>query len=58
MADHKTYTEVCVDDYLEAVEDEGRRKGCRALAELMTKATKQQPKMWGAGMVGLESCHF
>lgn len=53
MAANKTKaTEAGVDDYFSGIEDDDRRKDCVALARLMTKATKQQPKMWGSGIVG------
>ncbi|HEY2324400.1 MAG TPA: DUF1801 domain-containing protein [Thermoanaerobaculia bacterium] len=59
MAANKTKaTEESVDGYLAGIEDEGRREDCVALAKLMTKATKQQPKMWGAGIVGFGSYHY
>ena len=59
MAENKTKaTEASVDSYLSAIEDEARRKDCEALAKLMTKATKQQPKMWGTNIVGFGSYHY
>jgi hypothetical protein len=59
MAANKTKaTEAGVDDYFAGVEDDDRRKDCVALAKLMTKATKQEPKMWGAGIVGFGSYHY
>jgi len=51
-------TEGSVDGYFSAIEDELRREDCVALAKLMTKATKQQPKMWGAGIVGFGSYRY
>ena len=59
MAENKTKaTESSVADYLAAIEDEGRRKDCAALCELMAKATKQPPKMWGTSIVGFGSYHY
>jgi len=59
MAANKTKaTEGSVDDYFSAIDDDARREDCVALARLMTKATKQQPKMWGAGIVGFGSYHY
>jgi hypothetical protein len=59
MAENKTKaTESSVADYLAAIEDEGRRKDCEALCELMAKATKQPPKMWGRSIVGFGSYHY
>jgi len=59
MAENKTKaTEASVDSYLSAIEDEGRRKDCEALARLMTKVTKEKPKMWGTSIVGFGSYHY
>src|SRR5213076_464165 len=41
-----------------AIDDDTRRKDCEALAKLMTKATKQPPKMWGTSIVGFGSYHY
>src|SRR5262245_51837353 len=59
MAEHKTKaTEASVESYLSAIEDEGRRKDCEALAKLMAKAAKEQPKMWGTSIVGFGNYHY
>jgi hypothetical protein len=59
MAENKTRaTEASVVDHLAAIADEDRRKDCEALARLMAKATKQQPVMWGTGIVGFGSYHY
>jgi hypothetical protein len=59
MAENKTKaTEASVESYICAIQDEARRKDCEALATLMTKATKQQPKMWGTSIVGFGSYHY
>ena len=59
MAENKTKaTESSVADYLAAIEDEGRRKDCAELCELMAKATKQPPKMWGTSIVGFGDHHY
>ena len=59
MAENKTKaTEASVDGYIAAIDDESRRKDCETLAKLMANATKQQPKMWGASIVGFGSYHY
>jgi hypothetical protein len=59
MVENKTkMTEASVSDYLSAIEDEGRRKDCEALAQLMTRATRMQPKMWGTSIVGYGNYHY
>ena len=59
MAENKTKaTDASVADYLAAIDDEVRRKDCEALADLMARATKQPPRMWGASIVGFGSYHY
>jgi hypothetical protein len=59
VAENKTKeTDASVADYLVAIDDEARRKDCETLAELMAKATKQPPRMWGASIVGFGSYHY
>src|SRR5262245_29298993 len=59
MAENKTKaTDSSVQGYLAAIDDDTRRTDCLALAKLMTKATKQRPKMWGASIVGFGSYHY
>ena len=59
MAENKTKaTEASVESYFENIADPARRKDCEGLAQLMAKATKQPPKMWGASIVGFGSYHY
>lgn len=59
MAENKTIpTGASVAAYFAAIEDEGRRNDCKALAKLMTKVTKHKPVMWGTGIVGFGSYHY
>jgi hypothetical protein len=59
MAENKTkVTKASVASYLAGIKDETRRKDCEDLARLMTKATKQQPKMWGKSIVGFGNYHY
>ena len=59
MAENKTKaTSASVESYFAAIEDEARRKDCEALARLMTKVTKERPKMWGTSIVGFGSYHY
>jgi hypothetical protein len=51
-------TGVSVAGYLEAIEDDARRKDCKALAALMKRATGHPPKMWGSAIVGFDSYHY
>lgn len=59
MAELKTRkTEASVDDFIAAVEDEQRRKDCKAVMAIMKRVTKSSPKMWGANIVGYGSYHY
>jgi uncharacterized protein DUF1801 len=59
VAENKTRaTEASVGSYFSAIDDEARRKDCEALARLATRATKQQPRMWGTSIVGFGSYHY
>ena len=53
MAELKTKaTNASVSDFLNAVDDEQRRKDCKTVAKIMEKATGAKPKMWGPSIVG------
>lgn len=53
MAELKTkLNDASVDDFLNAVKDEKVRQDCWAIVEMMRKATKAEPKMWGPSIVG------
>ena len=59
MAENKTKpTGEGVKKFLDAIEDEGRRKDCYAVAKLMEEATGEKPKMWGPSIVGFGSYHY
>lgn len=59
MAENKTkQTDASVEKYLAAIADEPRRQDCRDLVKLMTKVSKQPPKMWGTSIVGFGSYHY
>jgi hypothetical protein len=59
MAELKTKpTEASVTAFIDAIEDEDRRKDCRALVELMKAATGASPRMWGESIVGFGEQHL
>ena len=59
MSANKTVeTKASVPRYFAQIKDEARRKDCIALADLMTEATKESPKMWGSSIVGFGSYHY
>lgn len=59
MAENKTRaTDAGVTAHLAGIEDAARREDCAELVKLMSKATKQRPKMWGGNIVGFGSYHY
>jgi hypothetical protein len=59
MAEIKTKpTGASVKTYIDAIEDETRRKDCKAIAALMKRVTGCAPKMWGPSIVGFGSYHY
>lgn len=58
-ANNKTVeTELSVNDFLEAIDDETKRNDCLYLANLMEKVTNLPAKMWGPAIVGFGSYHY
>ena len=54
MAEMKTKkTTASVEGFLNTIKDEQKRKDSFVILELMKKATKSEPKMWGTAIVGL-----
>ena len=53
MAELKTRkTGASVAEFLNSIDDEQRRKDCKAIASVMQAATNSKPKMWGDSIVG------
>jgi hypothetical protein len=53
MADIKTKpTSASVEDFINTVKDEQKRKDSFVLVEMMKKASGEEPKMWGSSLVG------
>ena len=44
--------------YINAIGDARVRADCWAIAKMMQKATKSQPRMWGPNIVGFGSCRY
>ncbi len=51
-------TEASVEGFLNSIADEQRRADCFTVLEMMKKATKTEPKMWGSSIVGFGSYHY
>ncbi|HKQ72275.1 MAG TPA: DUF1801 domain-containing protein [Blastocatellia bacterium] len=59
MAELKTKrNEASVDEFLNAIKDEQVREDCRTIADIMQKATKATPQMWGTSIVGFGNYHY
>lgn len=53
MAELKTKkTEASVDDFLNTIADETKRKDCKEIVKMMQKASGSKGKMWGAAIIG------
>ncbi len=59
MADNKTTpNEQNVEQFLNAIADEQKRKDSFTIVELMKHVTGMEPKMWGSSIVGFGSHHY
>ena len=59
MAELKTkVNDASVEEFLNGVADEVKRKDSFVLLEMMRKAAQVEPKMWGGSIVGFGSYHY
>ena len=59
MAELKTkLNNASVDKFLTGVKDEQTRADCYQIIEMMNKATKAEPKMWGTSIIGFGNIHL
>jgi len=59
MAELKTkLNDASVTDFLNAIEDEEKRKDCFEIVKIMKQASKAEPRMWGPSIVGFGSYHY
>ncbi len=59
MAELKTKaTNASVTKFLDSIKDKERRRDCETILELMRKATRAEPKMWGTSIIGFGDCHY
>lgn len=53
LAEVKTKeTNASVNDFINSIEDEVKRKDSFTIIKMMQKATKAKPKMWGSSIIG------
>ncbi|RPD48763.1 DUF1801 domain-containing protein [Paracnuella aquatica] len=50
--------EASVSDFINALTDEQKRKDSEAIIKMMEAATGEQPKMWGASMIGFGNVRY
>ena len=59
LAEIKTKeTASSVEDFINSVQDEQKRKDSFVLLKLMQKATKEKPKMWGSSIIGFGKLRY
>lgn len=59
MSENKTKpTAQAVEDFIEAVEHDGKREDARVLDSLFRRVTGEEPVMWGPTMIGYGSYHY
>ncbi len=59
MSELKTkVNDTSVEDFLNAVENEQKRKDSFTLLEMFTRITGEQAKMWGSSIVGFGMYHY
>lgn len=51
-------TTASVEDFINSVPDEQKRKDSFAIMEMMKKATKEEPKMWGGAIIGFGNVRY
>ena len=59
MAEIQTkVNDASVEDFLNKVENEQKRKDSFEIIKMMQQATKEEPKMWGPAIIGFGSYHY
>lgn len=59
MAENKTKpTKLSVTEFVNGIEDQGRRADVKKIAAMMRRATGKKAKMWGPGIVGYDEYHY
>jgi hypothetical protein len=53
-----TETTANVDDFIRKIPDEQQRKDTQVILEMMEKATREKPKMWGASIIGFGNMRY
>src|SRR5664279_4341077 len=51
-------TSASVEDFINTVKDEQKRKDSFAIIDMMKKATGEEPKMWGSAIIGFGNMKY
>ncbi len=51
-------TKSSVEKFLDSIESEQKRDDAYAILDMMQKATKEEPKMWGPSIIGFGTYHY
>jgi hypothetical protein len=51
-------TDSSVESFIANIPDEQKRKDSQVILQLMEKATKEKPKMWGSSMIGFGNVRY
>lgn len=51
-------TNASVSKFIDSIADAAQRNDCRLIVEMMRKASKAEPKMWGSSIIGFDSYHY
>jgi hypothetical protein len=59
MAELKTkVNDASIAEFLDSIDDETKRKDTNTILEMMQKASKSEPKMWGSSIIGFGFYHY
>ncbi len=59
MTKNKTQpTKMTVSTFLNAIEDEDRRRDCKTIARLLKEVSGKRPVMWGTSIIGYGQYHY
>ena len=47
-----------MEDFLNLIQDDQARNDCWTIVDIMQKATKSKPQMWGSNIVGFGTYHY
>jgi hypothetical protein len=51
-------TRASVSSFLNAIQDDQKRKDCKVVAAIMQKATRSKPAMWGPAIIGFGTSSY